>query len=98
MEINLQAEESDADIRKMIDEMNSQPSTSMGQFCSSFSSFQYDPQNVSFVLPEQLRLISRCLLAQKSIFEFYKGNSYALNQLNSYQKQAETQIMSMFFT
>jgi hypothetical protein len=72
MEINLQAEESDPDIRKLIDEMNNQPSTSTGQSCSSFSSFQYDPQNVSFVLPEHLRLILRCLLAQKAVFEFYK--------------------------
>jgi hypothetical protein len=90
-------EESDADIRKLIDEMNNQPSTSTGQSCSSFSSFQYDPQNVSFVLPEHLRLILRCLLAQKAVFEFYKGNSYDLNQLNSFKKQTETQIMSMFF-
>jgi hypothetical protein len=98
MEINLQAKESDADLRKLIDEMNNQPSTSTAQSCSSFSSFHYDSQNISFVLPEHLRLMSRCLLAQKSIFEFYKGNSYALNQLNSHQKQAETQIMSMYFS
>jgi hypothetical protein len=76
MEINLQAEESDADIRKLIDEMNNQP----------------------FVLPEHLRLISRCLLAQKAVFEYYKGNSYALNQHNSFQNQIKTQIMPMFFT
>ena len=98
MEMNLQAEESDADIRKLIDEMNNQPSTSTAQPCSSSTLFQYDPRNVSFVLPEHLRLMSRCLLAQKSIFEFYKGNTYALNQLNSHQKQAEIQIKSMFFT
>jgi hypothetical protein len=90
MEIYLQAEKSDADIRRMIDEMNNQPSKSVGQSFPSSSSFQYNPANVSFVLPEHLRLISRCLLAQKAVLEFYKGNSYALNQHNSFQKQTKT--------
>jgi hypothetical protein len=74
MEINLQAEKSAADICRMIDEMYNQPSTSAGQSFSS-SSFQYNPQNVSFVLPEHLRLISRCLLAQKSIFELLESST-----------------------
>jgi hypothetical protein len=86
----------------LIDELNNQPSTSANQYSSSClggqSYFQYNLASISFVLPKHLRLISRCLLAQKAVFEFYKGNSYALNQHNSFQKQTKTQIMPMFLT
>jgi hypothetical protein len=57
MEINHQAEESDAKLCQLIDEMNNQPSTSAGQSFPFSSSFQYNPKNVSFVLPKHLRLI-----------------------------------------